>query len=124
MSEEIYRLMHYLSVMVWIAGCATLFFGDKTQNPKKAKITVGIASLFILVGGMGLIIRALGLTHGSDSGWPWWVKIKLLIWLIIAVATPVLYKRISPQKRTSAGIFLMVLVFAAVILAVYKPPLF
>ena len=124
MSEEIYRLMHYLSVLVWVAGSATLFFGNSDQNPKKAKITVGIASLLILVGGMGLIIRALGLTHGSDASWPWWIKIKLILWFIVAVGTPVLYKRVSPEKRIAVGIVLMALVFTAVILAVYKPPLF
>ena len=124
MSEEIYRLMHYLAVLIWVGGNATLFFGPETQNPKKAKIWVGVASLLILVGGMGLIIRALGLTHGSDSGWPWWIKIKLVLWFILAVASPVLHKRVSsPRKRTHAGIVLMALTFVAVALAVYKPPL-
>ena len=124
MSEEIYRLMHYLSVLIWVAGASTLFFSHGTQNIKKAKIAVGVASLLILVGGMGLIIRALGLTHGSDVSWPWWIKLKLIIWFMVAVATPILYKRISPDKRVLAGILLMLLVFTAVILAVYKPPLF
>ena len=124
MSEEIYRLMHYLSVLAWVGGNSILFFGDHSYIPKKTKMVVGIASLLILIGGMGLIIRALGLTHGSGEPWPWWIKIKLGIWLVIAVASPVLYKRISLEKRSLAGTLLMALVFLAITLAVYKPALF
>ena len=124
MSEEIYRLMHYLSVFAWVGGNSILFFGNHTENPKKVKIIVGIASLLILVGGMGLIIRALGLTHGSGEPWPWWIKIKLFIWLILAIASPVLYKRAPVSKRPLIGTILLGLIFAAIALAVYKPALF
>ena len=124
MSEEVYRLMHYLAVLAWVGGNSILFFSDHSRTPKKAKILVGIASLLILVGGMGLILRALGLTHGSGEPWPWWIKIKLGIWLVIAIASPVLYKRVSIEKRAWAGSALMALTLVAIALAVYKPALF
>ena len=73
---------------------------------------------------MGLIIRALGLTHGSGEPWPWWIKIKLGLWLVIAVASPILYKRVPEHKRPLAGTILMAAIFTAIALAVYKPALF
>ena len=124
MNEEFYRLMHYFAFIIFVAGNTTLFFGPPLANPKKARIAVGIASLLILVGGMGLILRALGLTHGSGEPWPWWIKLKLIIWLIAAVAAPILDKRLPQSKRPLAGIALLLLVFTAITLAVYKPALF
>ena len=124
MSEEIYRLMHYLAVIIFVAANATLFFAPPLANPKKARIAVGIASFLILVGGMGLILRALGLTHGSGDPWPWWIKLKLILWLIVAIGSPILDKRLPQDKRACAGIVILSLVFAGVALAVYKPALF
>lgn len=88
------------------------------NNLKVNKIITGIASLFILVGGMGLILTALGIHHGEK--WPAFLHAKITIWAILSIGGPILAKRLK-KGRLLAFYGILLLGVAATYLAVYKP---
>ncbi len=114
MSYEIYKVLHVICVILFMGAIAIQFFTE--QSPKSTKIISGITSFLILVGGMGLLAR-LGIGHGES--WPLWVKVKLGIWLVVAIGSPVLIKRLTSHRHKAYYGFTF-LVFIAVYMAVNK----
>ncbi len=88
------------------------------KDIKVNKIITGISSLFILVGGMGLILTALGIHHGEK--WPAFLHAKITIWALLAIGGPILAKRLK-KGRVLAFYGILVLGVMAAYLAVYKP---
>ncbi|ATH08391.1 hypothetical protein BIY24_10655 [Halobacteriovorax marinus] len=113
-SYEVYKVIHLLCILLTVAGLAVGYY---STQPKHIKIISGITSLLILVSGMGLLAR-LGVSHGE--GFPGWVMVKMMIWLIIAVAGPVLAKRLSSSLKPKAFWGLILLFFIAIYFAVNK----
>lgn len=74
------------------------------------KIISGIATLMILVSGMGLIAR-LGFNHGEP--WPLWAILKVVIWLVLSASLPIISKRFPKLKPMAYWLMLVGLVFAA-----------
>ncbi len=89
MSYEFYKILHIVFIVTFFAMSALSLYG---QQLKHVKIIHGVATLFIFVTGMGLMAR-LGVGHGT--GWPLWIKLKMTIWLLLAIAIPVVAKRFS-----------------------------
>ncbi|MCF8059534.1 MAG: SirB2 family protein [Bacteriovoracaceae bacterium] len=116
MTENFYRVLHYGSIIFFLSGLGISFFTDNKNVANK--IVSGIASLLILVAGMGLILRALQISHGTS--WPAWIHAKLTIWALLAIGGPVLAKRLS-KGRAIAFYVSLVLAVCAAYLAVYKP---
>ena len=114
MSYEVYKVLHLVSIFFFIAGLAITFM--LSDNPKFNKIVTGITSLLILVAGMGLLAR-IGI---SMKELPTWVIPKMAIWLILAIAAPILGKRLQ-SKKTIALYGLLSLLSIAGVLAIYKP---
>jgi len=114
-SYEFYKIFHLFSL---IAVIMCLTANTLLPVPKKwSKIAGMIANLLLFVAGMGLLAR-MGFTHGES--WPVWVKLKILIWFVLAVGGPILMKRL-PTKRpyvlAGGGGLLMVAVF----LVIFRP---
>ena len=116
MSENFYRVLHFASIIFFFSGLGISFFTDNKFLPNK--IISGIASLLILVAGMGLIAKVLQIGHGH--GWPAWIHAKITIWAILEIGAPILAKRLTKAK---AVVFYVALVLAtcAAYLAVNKP---
>lgn len=114
-SYSFYKLVHLFSVIFFLA-LISLQISIPEKN-KKLSIYSGILSLFVLVGGMGLLAR-LGISHGG--GWPLWASLKLFIWLLIAVTFPIFIKRM-PKYKVYLWYPLIILALVAIYLAVYKP---
>ena len=122
MSYAVYKLMHYLGIVVLITALAAtsmhvLRGGSRTDNPYRRAlgITHGIAAALILTGGFGMLAR-LGVMHGAM---PNWIYAKLAIWVALAAAMVVPYR-----GRTYARALLIavpVLAVAAGAVALYKP---
>ncbi len=115
-SEYFYRVMHISSIIFFFAGMGGAFLSGK--DIKINKIITGISSLFILVGGMGLILTALGISHGEK--WPGFLHAKVTIWALLAIGGPILAKRLK-SGRVIAFYGILLLGVMAAYLAVYKP---
>ena len=111
MSYEFYKIIHLVS-LVLVAACLGVSYFSET--PKKwARILGMSSSLLLLVAGMGMLAR-------KGFGWPMWINLKLVIWLILAVAGPIMARKLQ-SNRGKAFSFLMVLFTAAILLVVLKP---
>ena len=112
LSHAAYKLVHLAAILMLFSGIGGLWAisrnksaGDPSAARKVLMALHGVALLLILVGGFGMLAR-LGL-HG---GWPPWVWIKIVLWLVIG-AWPVVLRRI---ERPSTLIFLIAPILGAI----------
>ena len=106
-SYEFYKIVHLAAVLTFVSMTSVYFFQEKA--PKLVRVLSGIATLFILVAGMGLLAR-IGVSHGEP--WPNWVKIKVLIWLSSGILVPVLGKRLGRFRILMFFVFLGLFILA------------
>lgn len=115
MSYAFYKIIHVVSIVLFFSlyMSATI----KKENIKKEVILTGIALVFILVSGFGLIAR-IGIAHGA--GWPLWLKFKVAIWAFVGMFGHIVLKRF-PQFSPKAFWILFGVLGLASFLANYKP---
>ncbi|MFT4648004.1 MAG: hypothetical protein ACI87O_002209 [Planctomycetota bacterium] len=109
---SIYYLLHVISILLLTAATFYAFGAPTPERRKKALIITGILSLLVLVGGFGLQAR---LNHG----WPGWIVVKFVCWLILSALTGIVFR-----KPKSACTLAMVgaLTVAVAVFMVYKRP--
>ena len=115
LSYEFYKTLHIISLFFFFGALGASFYHKKAV--RHLKIILGVSSLLILVAGMGLLAR-LGVGH--TSLWPNWTYGKLILWLVLVIAAPILVKRIQNKKILAFNLLLVIGSFAA-ILAIWKP---
>lgn len=111
MSYESYKVLHFAAIFVFLSSASVLLMARPAG--KLWKIVTGIASLVILVAGFGLL-------HKGGYGFPVWVQIKLMIWLLITGMGHIVAKRF-PSQSANAYWATMALAILAATLAVFKP---
>ncbi len=114
MSYEFYKVIHLVSLIL-VASCLGISFFAQSQS-KWPRIVGMTASFLLLVGGMGLLAKF----QSHTLPWPLWVKIKLALWFVIAVAGPIMAKRLK-TSRTQAFFGIISILAIGVYLAVIKP---
>jgi hypothetical protein len=114
MPAEFYQFLHIVgAIVVFFAlggGIAASMNGGGKN--KLFSILHGVGVLLLLVAGFGNLAK-LGI------GFPMWVQIKIVLWLLVA-ALPMLIKRM-PDKATLLWASSLAIGVFAVFLAVYKP---
>ena len=116
MSYEVYKLVHLLSIFLFI-GMVVKILATK-QVKKIEKILLHSSGFFIFVGGMGLLAR-LGVSHGG--GWPLWVKAKMALWVLLFALFAILNKKIIEKDFKGWPYGLGLLVSMAAYFAINKP---
>jgi hypothetical protein len=104
MSPASYHVLHLLSLIV-LTGGTFYGFAAAPESKKKVLMLTGIASLVMLISGVGLL-------HKLQYGFPAWAIVKLVCWLGLSALAGIGYR-----KRSQAGLF-MSIVFALVAIAV------
>jgi hypothetical protein len=113
MPAELYQFLH-------IVGAITVFFA--LGGGIAASMSGGNNKLFSILHGIGvvlLLVAGFGNLAKLGIGFPMWVQVKIVLWLIVA-ALPMLIKRM-PDKATLLWISSLAVGVFAVFLAVYKP---
>ncbi len=100
---EIYRLLHMAGVFTLLFSFGSLFIG-KNYN-KGAAIAHGIALVVILVSGFGM--------HPLKLGFPVWLILKILIWVIFGGFI------ILAKKRVLNGFFAWIFIISLAIATFY-----
>jgi hypothetical protein len=114
MSYQLYKVIHLAAIFVFLSGAAVLLLSDRKTAFWKA--LTGVASFFILLGGMGLMAR-LYPGQGFQQNW---ILVKLVIWLIVTGLGHLVAKRF-PAHGMKAYWATIILAVSAATLGVYKP---
>lgn len=117
LSLSFYKVAHLFGIMLMFSALGALVVaaaGDADPRLKKlGGMAHGIALVLILVAGFGLIAR-----QGFAGGWPLWIWLKLLIWLLFGAATVVARK--AGARAGWLLVLLPVLGAVAAWLAIYR----
>lgn len=95
MSYGFYKILHLVSIMGLYMALGSMIFHMKAGGNKKfpqkrfLMITHGIALLFILIAGFGLLARL----QVMQFPWPLWVWLKMAVWLMLGGITAIIYRK-------------------------------
>ncbi len=108
MSPTFYHIIHVFSLIV-LTGGAFYAFAGPPETRKKVMIFTGIASLLMLISGVGLM-------HKLGIAWVGWPLVKIVSWLGLSALAGIGYR-----KRDKAPVFITIilLLVMAALYAVY-----
>jgi len=117
MSYEFYKMLHFIGIFLVFLSIGGTVVKSQMQAPsdtfkKLLMINHGVGLLLLLVAGFGLLAR-LGI------GFPGWVIVKIVIWLVLGALVVVI--RRNPGQSTIWWYLALAFGFIAAYLAVYKP---
>ena len=112
MTPNFYHVLHVISLLVLTGFTFFAFAGPAPATKKKVMMLTGIASLLMLVSGVGLM-------HKLAYQWQGWVIVKIVIWLAISAFAGIAYRR--PGARGVLSALTVLLLGVAVYMVFYKP---
>ena len=111
MTPAFYHILHLLSLVVLTGGTFYGFAGS-AGTKKNVMIATGIASVLMLVSGIGLL-------HKLAYGFPGWAIVKIVCWLGLSALAGIGYR-----KRDKTALFLSIilaLVFVSLVMVYNRP---
>ena len=99
MTIFIYKVLHLLGALALFLGLASALMPENTPHRKIGVRIHGIGLLLLLVAGFGLIAKL-------ETGFAWWVVVKLILWLGFG-AMPLIGKRGLMPTPVAWGIALL-----------------
>jgi hypothetical protein len=116
MDYSVYKIIHYIGIFTLMFSLGSIF----TKYDKRAVMGHGIALFLILLGGFGMQAKMKDAYVAQfDTGFPNWMIVKLVIWLIFGAAVA-LAKR-GVLKGATAWIVMIALAVCAAYLGLMKP---
>jgi uncharacterized membrane protein SirB2 len=112
MTPNLYHFVHVFAVLVLTGYTFFALAGPAAATRKRVLMATGIASLLILVSGIGLM-------HKLTYQWQGWVIVKIVVWLAISAFAGIAYRR--PGARGVLGALTVFLSGIAVYMVFYKP---
>ena len=123
LSHQFYNVVHILGIVLLVMALGGMALhaangGTRRENAARGLIAAlhGIGAFLILLGGFGMLAR-LGAMHGS--GFPGWIWVKLVIWVLLGAAALLPYRR--PALARPLLFVVPGLAAVAAYMAVYKP---
>jgi hypothetical protein len=113
MNPSFYHVIHVFSVIALVGYAFYAFAAPAPETKKRVMMVTGIASLAMLVAGVGLMHK---MGYSWHNGWVW---VKIACWLGLSALPGMAYRR-----RERAGMFIviaLVLVLIALSMVYYKP---
>lgn len=113
MNPIYYYLLHVFSLFVLTAHTFMAFANPAPENRKRTGMITGVAALFVLISGFGLLAKVY------PGHFPWWVGVKLVCWLGLSALAGMAFKR--PHLRgILAGTSLTLLLVALVMVYIMR----
>lgn len=121
LSSAVYQILHQVGIVLVFMSIGALCLhamngGTRDSNRGRVlvAITHGLGILLILVAGFGMLARL-----GMSSGVPGWAWVKVGIWLVLAVAIVVPYRK--PEWSRALWFALPLLAGLAAYTVLYRP---
>ena len=121
MSYQFYTVLHLIGiflVLVSLGGiCLHMLSGGTRDYPFRKWVGAwhGVGLLITLIAGFGLAAK-LGIGRG---GLPFWIIVKLCVWLILGGLPALLYRK--PKLAKLNWFLIVALAVLAAAMAIYKP---
>jgi uncharacterized membrane protein SirB2 len=93
MSPEIYKLLHLTGLIFLFTGIGG-FLALNKENVRHGKFAVylhGVGLVLLLVSGFGLVAKL-------QIGFPWWIIVKVVVWLFIGGALALAKREVFPVR--------------------------
>lgn len=107
------KILHIFFAVLMIVGSLSMV----NSSSRIQKITFGLTTLLSFASGY-ILMERFGIRLGRHI--PLWIIVKTSIWLVIAVMTPIIIKRL-PKAKKFLILPWIVLLFVSIAMAVYKP---
>lgn len=125
LSREFYNVVHIIGIVILMSSLGGVALhamngGTGANNASRRFITTlhGIGAFLILLGGFGMLAR-IGFRH--EESFPPWLLVKLTVWVFLAAAPFLPYRR--PQWARWLMLGLPVMGGVAAWMGIYKPAL-
>lgn len=117
MSYAIYKLIHLGGLMLVFLGLGSKSLRNPggEDPPRSSGMVHGIGMFLMLLGGFGMLARLQG--AGTVEGYPLWMILKVVVWLVLGAMPVLMRKGLVPFAW---GVSTIVGVVGAY-LALYKP---
>lgn len=99
MSYQFYHVIHLISVLLLVGVTFACFAAPTAENRKRFLAFSGIASLAVLVSGFGLVARL-------QSGFPFWVLVKVVVWLFLSAVAGLAFKKAGLRSKLFIGVLI------------------